>query len=337
MLGSWWLVHEIQKLNHCLNQAVPVHVMTGQHKSPVYIYLPDDATSSLGLAWEGYVPTLSSEGISWQPVMYRTPWELVSLTRSSDQKHWRIGLKWLASLKNLHPAFCSQIAQASDMKMAVGLARSHSANLNMLLPPPPLPICLEKSEVWEDMRVLLKSLPQIDKHKCINYLTALALQEHPLHQDDLQDAGWWQDDGSKVKSAGFRRPSENILGALMLEALLSHSTVEEHCANIFQLKGLPILMKFYKTSKVRDCHHWSIMAQILGNLALKEDYHQQIFQAGWITVLAEWSRSSLPELSLPASRALANLDTENVKDRLENGIYLVNPQHWDTYVSNLFN
>lgn len=91
--------------------------------------------------------------------------------------------------------------------------------------------------------------------------------------------------------------------------------------------------------------------RVIGNLALNESIHQAIVQSGksvtisrhvflsrqslldgfylslgWVSVLAETMKSPHVMQSSHAARALANLDREAVREKYQDGVYILHPQ-----------
>ena len=69
----------------------------------------------------------------------------------------------------------NQIAQSSDCRTAVGLARTNNVDLRFFLKPAPLPPGSEGKEMIALMRDILASLPSAkdskELHQCIRYFT----------------------------------------------------------------------------------------------------------------------------------------------------------------------
>lgn len=73
-----------------------------------------------------------------------------------------------------------------------------------------------------------------------------------------------------------------------------------------------------------------LVAKIISNLSLHLDCIDDLFVAGWIGILAEWSRNEDVRLSAPSARALANLDTDtNDNNIYSRRIYLLHPMYRD--------
>lgn len=112
-----------------------------------------------------------------------------------------------------------------------------------------------------------------------------------------------------------------------IQTLCHHSCLEQYSKDIVDAGGLPILMIIKKIFN-NDINMYILLAKIISNISLHSEYLEEIFQAGWIGTLVEWSRNSDIRLSAPASRALANLDMdENEHIKYPRRIYLLHPLH----------
>ena len=69
-----------------------------------------------------------------------------------------------------------QIAQASDVHTAVGLARIPDSDLRLFLPPPPTPQAVNNTSIPLQFWSILSMLPTSkDVNECIKYFTSSAL------------------------------------------------------------------------------------------------------------------------------------------------------------------
>ena len=92
-----------------------------------------------------------------------------------------------------------------------------------------------------------------------------------------------------------------------LQALLSHSTIESHCTKMLATPCLPLFVRlveeFPHNSKIK-----SIIGKILANMSLFASTHKAIYSSGWVGILAQWKQSPNLLVTLPAIKALCNLD-----------------------------
>ncbi|XP_023343627.1 protein SERAC1, partial [Eurytemora carolleeae] len=74
----------------------------------------------------------------------------------------------------------------------------------------------------------------------------------------------------------------------------------------------------------------SLIGKILANISLYPQHHSNLFRNGWVGVLAAWKQDPNLLVSLPATKALCNLDQEFGVHKYEPGVYLMLPT--DRYV-----
>jgi len=109
-----------------------------------------------------------------------------------------------------------------------------------------------------------------------------------------------------------------------LQALLSHSTISEQCQVIVESLTLPLLTLVIEAYP-DNARIKSIIGKIISNISLHPQYHRAVFQSGWVGLLAEWKQHPSLLVSLPATKALCNLDQEFGGHKYEPGIYLMLP------------
>uniref|UniRef100_T1JG54 Protein SERAC1 n=1 Tax=Strigamia maritima TaxID=126957 RepID=T1JG54_STRMM len=213
------------------------------------------------------------------------------------------------------------IAQASDLKTAVGLARSKNGKMNLFLKPPQLPESKEP-ELERKFRNIIATLPKQGVAHCVAYLTKHVMDRgHFYHTTESGD--WYFGSEAEIRDRRFKRVAADTMRMFYLDALLSHSTVASHRRLIVEKGGLQLLMDVVKISpQVQVC---SLVAQIIGNLALDDSLHSLIYEAGWVRLLAQWLKNENIEISVPAARALANLDRDALKDFFDDGVYVLHP------------
>ncbi len=122
-----------------------------------------------------------------------------------------------------------------------------------------------------------------------------------------------------------KRYSERSLIEFCLQALLSHSTVETHCQKMIDLEVLPVFSKIVRDHP-NNAMIKSLIGKILANLSLHEGTHDAIFRSGWVSLLAAWKQDPNLLVTLPATKALCNLD-QKYGNVYRPGIYLMLPEH----------
>ncbi|XP_039562931.1 protein SERAC1 isoform X2 [Passer montanus] len=217
-------------------------------------------------------------------------------------------------------------AQTCDQRTAIGLARSKDVDLRFFLPPPPLPKIKTDYPIEDELRLLLVSLPQTGLDPCVQYFTSLALRESSQTLA-AQRGGLWCFGGNGLpycETLG-KIPSETV-ELFCLQALVQHSKISSHCDKIEAKGGLQLLQRIYQLRKDSAKIQRNII-RIIGNMALDERLHSSIVRAGWVSVLAEVMKSPHIIQSSHASRALANLDRDMVKEKYPDGVYVLHPQY----------
>jgi len=263
------------------------------------------------------------------PRHLRKPWRLLYLANTGGYEQHIKAVQDLSKL-SLSDGEYQQLAQSCECRTAVGLARTANIDLRFFLAPSKLPPeCLER-ELIEMFRDILVQLPanSADLHECIKYFTSTALDQY-LHgcEDDVLDndiSNEFHRESHHIHSIPRPRISQETLIEYCLQALLSHSTVEEQCKVLMESLALPLF------SLVVDAHPdnariKSLIGKILSNVSLHPQHHQAIFKSGWVGMLASWKQNPNLLVSLPATKALCNMDQEFGGNKFEPGIYLLLP------------
>ncbi|XP_061609676.1 protein SERAC1 isoform X3 [Phyllopteryx taeniolatus] len=275
-------------------------------------------------------------------------WILLKRTQSDNRALRLQAVQELADNCHWHDYQYQTAAQVIDQRTAVGLARTPRADLRFFLPPPALPDLDDGFSAEDGLRQLLASLPQSEVDKCVQYFTSLALREstRALAAQRVKRAlsivaqscssssfpnvvlkgGLWCFGGNGLPYAQSLTsvPSEKV-ESFCLQALVQHSKVRSHCDHIVSNGGLQLLQRVYQLRRDSKNIQRNIV-RIIGNLALNEQDHQAIVQSGWLSVLAEMVQSPHVMEASHAARALANLDRETVKEKYQDGIYILHPQ-----------
>ncbi|XP_063164140.1 protein SERAC1 isoform X2 [Candoia aspera] len=253
-------------------------------------------------------------------------WLLVKRSQSKDKMVRLQAVQELASNRYWHDYQYRTVAQTSDQRTAVALARSKDVDLRFFLPPhlllkPKDACCLE-----DEIRLLLAALPQTDLDQCVQYFTSLALRESS-QTIAAQKGGLWCFGGNGLPYCeSLSTIPAKTVELFCLQALVEHSKIPSHCDKIESNKGLQLLQKLYHLRRDSPKIQRSII-HIIGNMALDERLHASITRAGWVSVLAAMMKSPRVMESSHAARALANLDREMVQEKYPDGVYILHPQH----------
>ncbi|XP_051907996.1 protein SERAC1 isoform X1 [Hippocampus zosterae] len=252
-------------------------------------------------------------------------WILLKRTQSENRALRIQAAQELADNCHWHDYQYQTAAQVIDQRTAVGLARTPRADLRFFLRPPALPDLDDGFSAEDGLRQLLASLPQSEVDKCVQYFTSLALRES-TQALAAQRGGLWCFGGNGLPYAQSLTsvPSEKV-ESFCLQALVQHSKVRSHCDHIVSNGGLQLLQRVYQLRRDSKNIQRNIV-RIIGNLALNERVHRAIVESGWLSVLAEMVQSPHVMEASHAARALANLDRETVKEKYQDGVYVLHPQ-----------
>ncbi|KAK0131300.1 Protein SERAC1 [Merluccius polli] len=252
-------------------------------------------------------------------------WVLLKRTRSASRAVRLHAVQELADNHHWQNYQYQMAAQVLDQRTAVGLARTPQVDRRFFLAPPMLPEPEDGFSVEDELRQLLASLPQSEVDKCVQYFTSLALRESSQSLA-VQRGGLWCFGGNGLPYAQSLTsvPSEKV-ESFCLQALVQHSKVQSHCDHIVANGGLQLLQRVYQLRRDSLKIQRNIV-RIVGNLALNDSVHQAILQSGWVSVLSEMMQSPHVMQASHAARALANLDRETVKEKYQDGVYVLHPQ-----------
>ncbi|TKS76115.1 Protein SERAC1 [Collichthys lucidus] len=252
-------------------------------------------------------------------------WVLLKRTQSANKAIRLQAVQELAENHHWHDYQYQTAAQVIDQRTAVGLARTPQVDLRFFLRTPVLPGLEDGLSTEDELRNLLGSLPQSEVDKCVQYFTSLALRES-TQSLAAQRGGLWCFGGNGLPYAQSLTsvPSEKV-ESFCLQALVQHSKVQSHCDHIVANGGLQLLQRVYQLRQDSLKIQRNIV-RIIGNLALHESIHQAIAQSGWVSVLAEMMQSPHVMQASHAARALANLDREMLKEKYQDGVYILHPQ-----------
>ncbi|CAH7310243.1 Serac1 [Phodopus roborovskii] len=254
-----------------------------------------------------------------------TVWLLLRKSGEDDKASRLQAVQELSEAHHWHDYQYRIIAQACDSRTLIGLARSKQSDCRFFLPPPPLPSLKEDSSTEEELRHLLASLPQTELDECLQYFTSLALSESSQSLA-AQKGGLWCFGGNGLPYAeSFGEVPSATVEMFCLEAIVKHSEIPSHCDHIEAGGGLQLLQRLYQLHK--DCPkvQRNVM-RIIGNMALHEHLHPAIVRSGWVSLMAEALKSYHIMEASHAARTLANLDRETVREKYQDGVYVLHPQ-----------
>ncbi|XP_057380018.1 protein SERAC1-like [Daphnia carinata] len=249
------------------------------------------------------------------------PWHLLRILNSKLPPHVQEHSKALKTLAttNYNAGLSQQIAQACGFKLSVKLARTKNVNLNLFLRPPAY-LLLTSEPIEDALNNILKKIPVIHQQTCATYFLRIAQQITGKHKDDEYYLRWDPD------IAGTIHPRSIIqIVELYLQALLQLSATSE-CSHLMVQNGLLLTLWRIVHAFDKEVVLTTLCTNIVANISLFPQFHHQIFQSGWIGLLAEFFGSQYASLNLAAGKALVNMDQDHRKYGVyDRSIYLLHP------------
>jgi len=270
---------------------------------------------------------------SFIPLHLRKHWRLLHKANVGDTENHLNAVRDLSqSTSHLSEAETRQMAQCMKIHTAVGLARIPNSDLRLFLPPVPCLKEVKETSIPSQLWNILSKLPSSkDLHQCIHRNTSTALQGYiQQFEDDFVDETDLNEEFNRDTHLIMDLPVRNRFSITQvlefsLVAILSHSTLQSHCQILVQQTHLlPLLLRIAQEYP-NHLRLRSLIGKVIANISLFPETHQTIFASGWVRVLAEWNRDQNLLVSLPASKALSNLDQKYGQCKFAPGIYLMSP------------
>ena len=265
------------------------------------------------------------------PRQLRRPWRLLHQANSGQYEQHLKAVTELSQL-SLSDGEMVQLAQAAQRRTAVGLARCEGADQRWFLRVP-LPASVTSGDLLDLLRDVLLMLPvggaggQETVHTCIRTLTDSALEDisHSYEQTvDTDISSSFHVESHHLRSVPGPSITTETIVEHCLQALLSHSTLADHCSLMTSSTTLPLLSRLADTFP-HNLKLKSLIGQILANISQHPDLLEAVWRGGWVGRLAGWRSSPSLEVSLPAEKCLANMDAEYGGSIFSPGIYLLAP------------
>ncbi|XP_054013372.1 protein SERAC1 [Hylaeus anthracinus] len=333
VMGGCWFMYQLRQTSKILRSGIPPNVLNLEQSHAQYIYIDNPRYKDVFMFRTNNLQSSIVEQSSsfsqtimkwWKSVNRHVAYKLLYMAQHGDKIEHLKSVYMLNSLKYLKDWHYRHIAQMLDARTAVSLARMPNVDLRYFLRPPYHHIEHKLYDVIEKIHILLLYLNKLSEntHPClIQFLNKKFRDSHRdglIFDHDLTSIG--------LATAPAIIWDEDLLQSCV-QTLCHHSSLDQYSKDIVDAGGLPILMMIKKIFK-DNINMCILLAKIISNISLHSEYLQEIFQAGWIGTLVEWSLSSDIRLSAPASRALANLDMdENERIRYPRRIYLLHPLH----------
>ena len=272
---------------------------------------------------------------SFIPLHLRKHWRLLHKANvSGDTENHLTAVRDLSgSTSHLCEAEARQMAQCMKMHTAVGLARIPNSDLRLFLPPVPCLTEIKETSIPIQLWKILSKLPTSkDLHQCIHRNTSTALQGYiQQFEDEFVDETDLNEEFNRDTHLIMDLPVRNRFSITQvlefsLVAILSHSTLQSHCQILVQETHLlPLLLRIAQEYP-NHLRLRSLIGKVIANISLFPETHKTIFASGWVGVLAQWHRDANLLISLPASKALSNLDQKYGQCKFAPGIYLMSPK-----------
>ena len=326
-LYNSWRQSKDQRIHH-----EAVDQISSSDPEPEYMELPQKVLDSIAINYNNdnmkMNPADTREDLkSMIPKHLRRPWRLLHLANHGDYEQHVRSVKELSRM-NLQDHDLVQLAQSCSFRTSVGLSRCESVDSRWFLSVP-LPDSVVDGDMIQLFRDILMSLPTSDQvHHCTRLLTASALDHYLSYSYeqtlDTDISSSFHRDSHHLRSIPSPSINTEVIIEHCLQALLSHSTIPDHCDILATSVALPLFSRvvecFPSNVKIK-----SLIGQILANMCQHPANHRSVWRSGWLGTLASWKQRQEMEICLPAEKCLANLDIEFGGNTFSPGIYLLAP------------
>lgn len=295
-------------INCCPNE----EMSAGSESPSSYIYISDNIDNDFDKNTVAF----------WEKNSIPVYWKLLMLCKSKDQKVRHKAIKSLSKSSSFEKWEYMMIAQAADVRTCIALSRNIDASPYFFLPPPFRD--LKEGNLQSDLFQWMSLLPSTND-VCIENLRKLVLKFAKSLVKSEYSVDLEVGDPSVLFHSQQKKKSVFLFNKYILKMFLCYSTRSSYRNTMIKNGILEVLLKVWK------CHEnepeiLSLIGQILANIALEEKFTKIIYMSGWIGILASWAKSSNISISLPASKALANLDEDDISHSVyDDGLYVLNP------------
>ena len=272
-----------------------------------YLQLPRPPESTGTTAEPVFIPSrFPPQEAAADTAIYRRPSVLelhgrpLARLRAGDAFQRREAAAVLAQLSELNDADCQQLAQTLDYQSALLLANWSSTDLRLFLPPPGAGGATVASSAPLELRLrlLLESLPP--GPPCAEFWRARALRHPPAA--DWEPTPLSADPADVGAPPPWRATPAVAVEADCLRALLERADSPPQVSAMLEGGVLDILATAH-AQRPRDADRCGLIAKILAGFTSAG----QLFQAGWLGVLAAWSRETDIRVGPVAWRVVRNL------------------------------
>lgn len=191
------------------------------------------------------------------------------------------------------------MAQICDARTAISLAR-HFSDVRWFLPPANFGALREPKSLISDIKDHLNRLKPC---QCLQKFNSNVL-------DNFNILKGYAYTNRTYSGVPVTRQEYDFLRKC-LEALY-HLTQDKQVAEALIKQGfLPTLLEVLKLFH-GDMNLRFLLAKIIANFSICQEYYYDFFVTGWIGVLSRWTRNPDIRIQATAAKALANLDVDDI-------------------------
>lgn len=254
----------------------------------------------------------------WHSFKFLFSQRLISLCRDENKFVRLKALSSLAKVK-LDDWHCTLLANMIDEGTAVQLARIKNTDSRLFLKPPLRYLHYDHTMLVNEIRDLLVNLYEKSKHPCLEYIISKIFF-------DVHDTSRIIDNDSiPVELSRLIRSGADII-PYCLESLLHHASIEHFSKDIVDLNALPLLVELHNRFK-NNINVNITLCRIISYLSFHPEILEELHKTGWIGILSEWVKHEDVRLSIPATRALVNLNAK--EERYQRHLYQLHPTYID--------
>ncbi|XP_045460530.1 protein SERAC1 isoform X3 [Harmonia axyridis] len=253
----------------------------------------------------------------WESLKFEYAQRLIGLSHSDSDFIRKKALGSLGKMKNLNKGHSSLLANMIDEHAAIYLARIKDVNMSLFKEPPVKYLKYNERMIINEMKELLLKLSDRCTHACLEELISKAFFSVE------ETSRLVENDSIPVEMMKLGQNGQNVL-PMCLEALLHHASIESFGKDIVKLNALPLLSEIH--SRHRDNININVaLSRTISYLSFHKEILQELYKTGWIGILAEWMKHEDVRISIPAARALSNL--ENNEELYKKYLYLLHPSY----------
>ncbi|CAH1373103.1 unnamed protein product [Tenebrio molitor] len=297
--GTGWLCYQIQTTKNVLTNALDTSILS--IVEPTITEKPENedfVVIDMGREQEGQDASFRS---NWSSFKFSFAKRLLILANSENKYLRKKAVRQLARIKKLDNWQFNLLSNMIDARTAVGLARTPDVDPRFFIPPPLRYLGHTHNMIVDVMKDLLVNLHAISQHPCMDYFISKAFS-------DIDAPEKFTEDMTYIELKKSIQSSDELL-PLCLESLLHHASVGNYAKDIAELNGLPLLMEIHNRFK-DNVEVSATICRIISYLSMHPDLLEELYNTGWIGILARWVKSDDVRISIPAAKALANLDSD---------------------------